>query len=227
MFLLYGRCICTHSVDPSLTHFLGEFQGLRLALLPDVVVPEADQWCAKNRSLYPNFCLVGVEPYPGPWHLAAANVTTRLPRTPSFSRSLRHAGGYSGTILTPNPQTLKVWEPDGAKSARRNTLLRATVLLSCGLECICDLWLEGYIKIHSYCVASYVIVLYLHTYAQKKLLSSLRQQTPPWWQYKSVRLQGIAVSGHASIDSPVNTDANNKLLSILINQMTSLEPSSY
>src|SRR6218665_866978 len=31
--------ICTHSVDPSLTHFLGEFSGLRLALVPDVVVP--------------------------------------------------------------------------------------------------------------------------------------------------------------------------------------------
>jgi len=40
----------------------------------------------------------------GPWHLAAANVTTRLPRTPHFSHLLRHAGGYSGTILTPSPQ---------------------------------------------------------------------------------------------------------------------------
>src|SRR6218665_1336832 len=38
----------------------------------------------------------------GPWHLAAANVTIRLPRTPPFSRLLRHAGGYSRTILTPN-----------------------------------------------------------------------------------------------------------------------------
>jgi len=41
MFLLYG--ICTHSVDPSLTHFLGELPGLGLALVPDVVVPEAEQ----------------------------------------------------------------------------------------------------------------------------------------------------------------------------------------
>ena len=42
MFLLYGRRIATHSVDPSLTHFLGEFPGLGLALVPNVVVPEAD-----------------------------------------------------------------------------------------------------------------------------------------------------------------------------------------
>src|SRR6218665_2597309 len=42
-FLLYGRRICTHSVDPSLTHFLSEFPGLGLALVPDVVVPEAEQ----------------------------------------------------------------------------------------------------------------------------------------------------------------------------------------
>src|SRR6218665_113186 len=42
VFLLYGRRIATHSVDPSLTHFLGEFPGLGLALVPNVVVPEAD-----------------------------------------------------------------------------------------------------------------------------------------------------------------------------------------
>src|SRR6218665_1887511 len=34
--------IATHSVDPSLTHFLGEFPGLGLALVPDVVVSEAE-----------------------------------------------------------------------------------------------------------------------------------------------------------------------------------------
>src|SRR6218665_2300191 len=38
------------------------------------------------------------------WHLAAADVATRLPCTPPFSRLLRHAGGYSKTILTPNLQ---------------------------------------------------------------------------------------------------------------------------
>ena len=42
--LAYGRRICTHSVDPSLTRFLSEFPGLGLSLvgLPDVVVPEAE-----------------------------------------------------------------------------------------------------------------------------------------------------------------------------------------
>src|SRR6218665_1393777 len=39
VFLLYGRRICTHSANPSLTPFLGEFPALGLALVPDVVVP--------------------------------------------------------------------------------------------------------------------------------------------------------------------------------------------
>src|SRR6218665_1112075 len=40
VFLLYGRRIlATHSVDPSLTHFLGEFPGLGLAPVPNVMVP--------------------------------------------------------------------------------------------------------------------------------------------------------------------------------------------
>src|SRR6218665_2653880 len=43
----------------------------------------------------------------GHWHLAAADVATRLPRTPPFSRLLRYAGGYSRTILTPNLQRNK------------------------------------------------------------------------------------------------------------------------
>src|SRR6218665_1167896 len=42
--------------NPSLTHFLGEFPGLGLALVPDVVVPEAEQRCAWSRKLDPNFC---------------------------------------------------------------------------------------------------------------------------------------------------------------------------
>ena len=33
MFLLYDRRICIRSFDPSLTHFLGEFPGLGLALV--------------------------------------------------------------------------------------------------------------------------------------------------------------------------------------------------
>src|SRR6218665_1921083 len=51
VFLLYRRRIATHSVDPSLTHFLGEFPGLGLALVSCVVVPEAEQWCACSRKL--------------------------------------------------------------------------------------------------------------------------------------------------------------------------------
>src|SRR6218665_2055883 len=45
VFLLYGRRIATHSVDISLSHYLGEFSGLglqALSLIPDVVVSEAE-----------------------------------------------------------------------------------------------------------------------------------------------------------------------------------------
>src|SRR6218665_1911731 len=42
VFLLYGRRIATHSAGPSLFHCLGEFPGLGLALIPDVVVSEAE-----------------------------------------------------------------------------------------------------------------------------------------------------------------------------------------
>src|SRR6218665_3034644 len=56
VFLLYGRRIATHSVGPSLTHFLGKFPGLGLALVPDVVVPQAEQRCAWSRNLDPNVC---------------------------------------------------------------------------------------------------------------------------------------------------------------------------
>src|SRR6218665_2358925 len=56
VFLLYGKRICTHSVDSSLAHSFGEFPGLGLAMVPDVVVPEAEQGCAWNRNLDPNLC---------------------------------------------------------------------------------------------------------------------------------------------------------------------------
>src|SRR6218665_1565875 len=59
---LRPTCIATHSVDPSLTRFLGEFPGFGLALAPDVVVPEAEQRCEWSRKLDPNFCPGGVEP---------------------------------------------------------------------------------------------------------------------------------------------------------------------
>src|SRR6218665_2011348 len=65
LFLLYGRQITTHSVDPSLTHFLGEFPGLGLALVPDVVVPEAEQRCATAHGAENSIqisALAGVEP---------------------------------------------------------------------------------------------------------------------------------------------------------------------
>src|SRR6218665_1577255 len=52
--LLYG--IATHSVDPSLTHFLGEFSGLGLTLIPILGVPESDQRYTWSRKLDPNFC---------------------------------------------------------------------------------------------------------------------------------------------------------------------------
>src|SRR6218665_3275405 len=57
----------------------------------------------------------------GPWHLAAADVTTRLPRTPPFSRLLRHAGGYSRTILTPNLQGLKYTLEEKEQSRSENS----------------------------------------------------------------------------------------------------------
>src|SRR6218665_4159488 len=46
VFLLYDLCICTHSVDHSLTHFLVEFPSLGLALVHNVVVPDSEQGCA-------------------------------------------------------------------------------------------------------------------------------------------------------------------------------------
>src|SRR6218665_3688648 len=99
VFLLYGRRIATHSLDPSLTHF-GEFPGLGLALVADVVVPEADNGAHGAENSTQISALAGVEL--GCRHLAAADVDTRLPLTPPFSRLLRHAGGYSRTILIPN-----------------------------------------------------------------------------------------------------------------------------
>src|SRR6218665_2605536 len=83
VFLFYGRRITTHSVDPPLTHFLGQFPGLGLALVPDVVVPQAEQRCTWSRKLDPNFC-PGWGRTSGPWHLAAAGVATRLSRTSPY-----------------------------------------------------------------------------------------------------------------------------------------------
>src|SRR6218665_3513625 len=62
VFLLYGRRIATHSVDPSLTHFLGEFPALGLALVPDVVVPGADNGAHGAENSIQISALAGVEP---------------------------------------------------------------------------------------------------------------------------------------------------------------------
>src|SRR6218665_570785 len=61
-WLLYGRRIATNSVDPSLTHFLGEFPGLGLVLVPDVVVPEADSGVHGAENSIQISALAGVEP---------------------------------------------------------------------------------------------------------------------------------------------------------------------
>jgi len=41
VFILYDRCIRTHLVNPSLTHFLGEFPGVGLALVLHILFPKA------------------------------------------------------------------------------------------------------------------------------------------------------------------------------------------
>ena len=58
------------SVDPSLTHFLGVFPGLGLAMVPNVVVAEAEQRCVKQKSRFKFL------PWPGfePCSLMATNV---------------------------------------------------------------------------------------------------------------------------------------------------------
>ena len=62
MFLLYDRHIATHSDDTSLTHFLVEFPGLGLALVPYVVVPEADSGAHGAENSIQISALAGVEP---------------------------------------------------------------------------------------------------------------------------------------------------------------------
>src|SRR6218665_2702868 len=109
VFLLYGLRICIlHSFCSPFTYsLLCEFPGLGLALEPAVVDPEAEQGCAWNRNLEPNFC-------PGRGRTSDLGIyrSRTLPldyRTTPFFKSplrLRHAGGYGGTILTPNPHVI-------------------------------------------------------------------------------------------------------------------------
>src|SRR6218665_343291 len=56
--------------------------------------PRGGQGCAWSRKLDPNFCSGRV--------ITSEDLGIRLPRSPPFSRLLRHAGGYSRTILTTN-----------------------------------------------------------------------------------------------------------------------------
>jgi len=56
-------CIFIYSVDPSLTRFLGEFPNLGLALVPDVVVPEAEHGVrVKQKPRFKFLSWLGFEP---------------------------------------------------------------------------------------------------------------------------------------------------------------------
>ena len=71
--------------DPSIAD--GEFPGLGLALVPDVVVPEAEHGVdMKQKSCFKFLLWPGLNH--GPRRLMAANVTTRLRHTPPFSHLL-------------------------------------------------------------------------------------------------------------------------------------------
>ena len=93
MCLLYDWCICTHWLTLHLLTFFEEFPGLGLALVPDVVVPEAEHWCTWSRNLVSNFC-PGRGLNRGPCSLMAANVTTKLRCTP-----LSYMGPIKAEIL--------------------------------------------------------------------------------------------------------------------------------
>ena len=86
VFLIYDRRICTHPIDPSVPSLAdGKYPGLGLALVPDVVVPEAKHGVRISRNLISNCCHCRCLNL-GPRSLMAANVTTRLRRTPSANR---------------------------------------------------------------------------------------------------------------------------------------------
>src|SRR6218665_610689 len=62
VFLLYGRRIATHSVDPSLTHFLGELPGLGLALVPMLWSQRRNNGANGAENSIQVSALAGVEP---------------------------------------------------------------------------------------------------------------------------------------------------------------------
>src|SRR6218665_1024551 len=73
------QCICTHSIGPSLAD--GDFLGLGLALVSEVVVPEAEYGVRMKRISH-----FKILPWPGfealTWQSNAANVTTIYCGTP-------------------------------------------------------------------------------------------------------------------------------------------------
>jgi len=73
---------------------------LGLALVPNVMVPEAEQGCAGSKNLDPNFC----PGQGGTSDLGLVNVTTRLPRTTSFYPPLMICRRIQWDNLNPNPQ---------------------------------------------------------------------------------------------------------------------------
>src|SRR6218665_558566 len=102
--ICYWISIVFFSLRPTYRHpfgrpftysLLGEFPVLGLALVPDVVVPEADNGAQGAEDLIQISALAVVQ---------SRTLASRLPRTSPFSRLLRHAGCYSRTILTPNLQ---------------------------------------------------------------------------------------------------------------------------
>src|SRR6218665_3256830 len=105
VFLLYGQRIATHSVDPSLTQFLGEFQAWDWLWYPMLWTQRRNSGAHGAENSIQISALAGVEP-----------------RTPPFSRLLRHAEGYSRTILTPNLQIN--YHNRNQLSVRLSTVLR-------------------------------------------------------------------------------------------------------
>ena len=84
VFLLYDRRICAHSINPSLAD--GEFPGLELARVPDIVIPEAEHGVRAKQKSYFKF-LPGRGLNFRHRSLMAANVTTRLQCTPPLVAS--------------------------------------------------------------------------------------------------------------------------------------------
>ena len=106
VFLLYGRRISTHSVDPSPTHFQVSFQAWDWLWYPKLWSQMRNSGEHGAEISIQISALAWVEPR------SDSDLGIQRQRTlpldchapPPFSRLLRHAGGYSGTILTPNLQ---------------------------------------------------------------------------------------------------------------------------